>query len=113
MQYVGIRSPHRFLMRVFGYRNNKAYNLVNNKTRNINLDDLSEICHMLNCTPNDLLWWDNSKKLKAHEGHALILNLSKPHKNPDWKYVHAGLSIEDNIKLREIAEKILLENKKK
>jgi DNA-binding Xre family transcriptional regulator len=93
LQYVGIRSPHGFLMRVFGYRKTKAYNLVNNKTRNVNLDDLGEICHMLNCTPNDLLWWDNSKKLKAHEGHALMLNLTKPHKHPEWKYVHGGLPI--------------------
>ena len=113
MQYAGIRSPHRFLMKAFGYRNSKAYNLINNNTRNINLDDLSEICHTLNCTPNDLLWWDNTKKLKASETHALIINLIPPPKNADWKYIHGGLTIEDNIKLREYAENLLQENVKK
>lgn len=110
--FAGIRSPHRFLMRTFGFRNSKAYSLIKNKTRTISLDDLSEICHLMNCTPNDLLYWDNSKKVKLADNHPITQALTPPPKNVDWKNVHNNLTLEQNMKLREYAQKIIEENKK-
>jgi DNA-binding Xre family transcriptional regulator len=113
MLYCGIKSPQRFLMKAFGYRHSKAYNLVDNRTRTISLDDLSEICQLMNCTPNDLLYWDNSKKYKMKADHPLIVNLSPPPKNVEWKEVHHQLPIEGNLRLREFAENLIKEYQNK
>ena len=113
MEHVGIKSPHRFLIKFFGYRKTKAYNLVNNKTRTINLDDLSEICQLLDCTPNDLLYWKSNNKNELPEQHALATQLSEPPSKLSWNEVQVNLNLKDRSKLREYAEQLLLENKKK
>ena len=61
----GKKSPQAWLQENCKLTRMKAYKLVNHKQKSIAYDDLSRICIALECTPDALFWWDNSKKLKV------------------------------------------------
>jgi putative transcriptional regulator len=80
----GKKHPVAWLQEYCNLNYKKAYNLVHNKQKSIAFEDLSKICMVLECTPDDLYWWDNSSKLKVLEWHPCSSKLTKPDKNPNW-----------------------------
>ncbi len=55
-----------------------ANNLLNNKIRNIRFDHLEKICILLNCTPNDLMAWQENAHTILHNNHPLKQMQHKP-----------------------------------
>ena len=90
----GKKSPQAWLQENCKLTRMKAYKLVNHKQKSIAYDDLSRICIALECTPDALFWWDNSKKLKVMEWHPLTTKLVKPDKEADWTKRIEGLNPE-------------------
>ena len=52
----GIDKPFSFLVN-YGYSNNSATRIVNNRIIQINMKDMEKLCVLLNCTPNDFFDW--------------------------------------------------------
>jgi DNA-binding Xre family transcriptional regulator len=74
----GIEKPASYLVH-HGFSDNFASNVVNNRYRNLRLDDLQRLCELLNCTPNDLLQWipDRSNSDTANHPLAPLLRTDK------------------------------------
>lgn len=84
LETQGKKSPQNWLIQYCNLTFAKAYNLVNNKQKSIAFEDLSKMCRELDCTPNDLFWWDNSSKMPLKEWHPCISKLVKPSQNSNW-----------------------------
>ena len=56
----GITAPTTFLVNK-GFSDNFATGVVRNRYRRFNLDDVERLCHVFQCTPNDLLEWSPDK----------------------------------------------------
>jgi DNA-binding Xre family transcriptional regulator len=79
----GIKNPVKFLNRA-GFSKNKAQGLVANSQKTITLLDLSRLCQMLQCTPNDLLYWQATQRLGVPDTHPLISQLTKAPAHANW-----------------------------
>ena len=88
----GKKSPQAWLQENCKLTKTKANNLINHKQKSIAFEDLSRICIALECTPDELFWWDNSKKLKVAEWHPLSSKLSLPEKHANWTKRIEGLN---------------------
>lgn len=67
--------------------------MIQNKQKLIAFDDLSKICKELNCTPNDLFWWDTKSKSVLPVWHDCITKLTKPTKDENWTVRIEGLDL--------------------
>ena len=90
----GKKSPQAWLQENCNLTKIKAHNLINHKQKSIAFEDLSRICIALECTPDALFWFDNSKKLKVMEWHPLSFKLTIPDKEANWTRRIEGLNPE-------------------
>jgi len=90
----GKKNPQAWLQNNCNITKIKAHNLINNKQKSIAFADLSKICGVLDCTPNELFWWDNAVKPKVAEWHVCMVKLTKPRKDANWTVRIEGLNPE-------------------
>lgn len=88
----GKTKPINWLRKHCGLTYRKAFNLVHNKQKSIAFEDLSKICSVMECTPNELFWWDNSTKHKVMEWHPCRAQLHEPSKDSNWILRVQGLN---------------------
>ena len=102
----GKKNPQAWLQKFCNINQSKAHNLINNKQKSIAFEDLSKICMVLECSPNDLFWWDNSSKMKVADFHPCITKLSIPSKDSNWTDRIEGLNPERVDALRLFMEQL-------
>ncbi len=95
MQANGIIYPHAWLMRNCGFTPNKASKILNGKQQTLSANDLSFLCMALNCTPNDLLYWEQTKRYHVGEAHPLLTQLTPPPNNSDWRTMLRSIDAQD------------------
>jgi DNA-binding Xre family transcriptional regulator len=66
----GIDKPYTYLVKA-GYSASFATRVVNNKVRQLNLENVEKLCAMLQCTPNDLMEWIPGKNFSTEQSHPL------------------------------------------
>jgi len=88
----GKQNPQVWLQTHCGLTYRKAFNIINNKQKSIAFADLSNICSVLDCTPDELFWWDNAVKPKVAEWHVCMVKLNKPRKDANWTKRIEGLN---------------------
>ena len=88
----GRQHPTAWLQKNCNMTFSKAHNLVNNKQKSIAFEDLSKICSVLECTPDELFWWDDTKKKRLHEWHPIKAKLITPAKDSNWASRVEGLN---------------------
>ncbi len=81
----GIVFPHAWLLKNAEFTSTKATKYLSGKQKFINREDLSFLCGVLNCTPNDLMYWEDTPRMKLPPTHPCHTQLSVPPKNADWK----------------------------
>ncbi len=92
LQAAGKKSPALWLVKTCGFRKGKAYNIANDKQTTINLEDFSRLCYALHCTPNDLLYWENTPHLSVRDTHPLAQGLTPPAALSNWQDVFKNLA---------------------
>jgi DNA-binding Xre family transcriptional regulator len=102
----GKKYPQSWLQKTCNLTRSKTQNLLTLNQKSIAFDDLSKICKELNCTPNDLFWWDNSSKKSAlPEWHECLTKLKKPSNDSNWISRIETLDLEDIEELKKSMEK--------
>lgn len=103
----GIIYPHAWLMKNCNFTPTKATKLLSGKQKSINRQDLSFICGVLQCTPNDILYWENTPRHTLEDNHPLLQELSPPPRIQDWKKLLRNISPEKAAELYALAVKEL------
>jgi len=67
----GIDKPFSYLVSM-GYTPNYSTRIVNNRIKNLNIQDIEKLCTLLQCTPNDFLEWIPDAKDAGNDKHPLI-----------------------------------------
>jgi|GEM_PF-924983 len=88
----GKKSPQAWLQENCSMTQSKAHNLVNNKQKSIAFEDLGKICRVLQCTPDELFWWENTKRTQIEEWHPCRVKLIEPDKAANWTVRIEGLN---------------------
>ncbi|MDP2175932.1 MAG: helix-turn-helix transcriptional regulator [Bacteroidota bacterium] len=101
----GKKNPQAWLQKHCNITKAKCYNLIHHKQKSIAFEDLSKICKELNCTPNDLFWWDTTKKTVLPVWHDCITKLSKPTKDENWTARIEGLDLAQVEELKKTMER--------
>lgn len=70
LEEKGIENPHRFLMQN-GFTRHTATNLLHNLKSGLQFEHLEKLSLLLLCTPNDLLKWTYTDKLKQYTNHPI------------------------------------------
>ena len=78
-------KPFSYLCKVVGFSKGKAANFTTDSQKSISLTDLSQLCVSLNCTPNDLFYWQQTPNYTLPEGHILLTSLSQPLQYMHWQ----------------------------
>ena len=78
--------PHAFnyLVKKIGMGNGKAAKYSNGQHQSISLHDLSALCRHLECTPNDLLYWQHSDTHPLPPQHPIHNALQPPPATDTW-----------------------------
>lgn len=66
----GIDKPYSYLVNA-GYSASFSTRVVNNKVRQLNLDNVEKLCVLLQCTPNDVMEWTPNKNDIIGQEHPL------------------------------------------
>jgi len=103
LEASGKLHPGNWLMKNSGLGEGKSYKLVNSLQKSISLEDLSKLCRILNCTPNDLLYWEQTAQNRLPTDHPCLLNLEKPIKNGDWNSIFRKMSPDKVLELNRLA----------
>ena len=95
-----IRQPYGFLVRN-GISPNLAHKMANEKVRAIRLDHIEKLCHLLNCTPNDLFRFTPDKAQVVPPGHALhrLAHKEDEQRAVEWLTALHNLPLEELQKL--------------
>ncbi len=101
----GIIYPHAWLKKNCKFSSGKATKLLSGKQKNINREDLSFLCAVLHCTPNDFLYWENTPRISLEENHPCLQELSPPPRIQDWKKLLRNISPEKAAELYALAVK--------
>jgi putative transcriptional regulator len=80
----GIKNHRQWLIENCKMSYRKIQVLYSKKQKSIAFEDLSRLCKALECTPNDLFYWENTPKIMVGEWHPLMAKLSPPDKNHNW-----------------------------
>ena len=65
-----IDKPYSYLVKA-GYSASFATRVVNDKVRQLNLENVEKLCEMLQCSPNDLLEWIPGQNFLPEQYHPL------------------------------------------
>lgn len=98
------RHPQTWLTKICNFTPSKANKLANNKQQSINLKDFSMLCHQLNCSPNDLLYWQNTTSLTLPPQHPCMVQLTPPDQEPEWRKILGSMRPDEVLELKKIAE---------
>lgn len=90
----GFIYPFQYLVKTIGMGRNKATKYTQNVHQSISLHDLSQLCRHLNCTPNDLLYWQHSDTHPLPPQHPVHNALSPPPPMDTWQKAIQKLSPE-------------------
>lgn len=74
----GVRSPHMYLMEKFDMGYTKAYKICNNTVDKLSMRDLASLCVMFGCTPNELMYWEDTSKVTLPLSHPMKTNMYPP-----------------------------------
>ena len=113
LQATGHRYPATWLKNHCNFGKDKAYKSLNGDQKTINMRDLSKLCENLNCTPNDLMYWEQTARTKVPETHPCMTQLKPPLKISDWDMVFKHLPADKVLELHEMALKKIEEGKSK
>lgn len=97
----GIVQPYTWLLKKGNFSQNKATRLLHQKVASITLLDLSKLCVLLGCTPNDLLYWQQDKKYNLDDDHPCMQQLQEPHDAEQWETVLQKLKTADVLALHQ------------
>jgi len=103
----GILYPNAWLKKNCNFSSTKATNLLSGKQISISRKDLSYICGVLECTPNDLLYWKDTPTISLGENHPIRKELTPPPRIQDWKKLLRNISPEKAAELYAMAVKEL------
>ncbi len=70
MAMRGIKKSYSYLMKM-GFSHDIAKRLSTDKVSHLKMSHLSKLCEVLNCTPNDLMYYDNGGNLPLGAEHEL------------------------------------------
>jgi putative transcriptional regulator len=101
---LGKKNPQSWLQTNCDMTQSKAHNLINNKQKSIAFKDLSKICSVLECTPDELFWWDNKSKMQVAVSHPCLTKLTEPSKDSNWTKRIEGLNPERVNLLKQFME---------
>jgi DNA-binding Xre family transcriptional regulator len=79
----GIKNPSKYLIKA-GLSKQKASGFVHNTQKTYSSEDISRICHLLNCTPNDLQYWQNTPRITVPPTHPLLTELQPAPTHANW-----------------------------
>jgi len=102
----GIIHPHAWLMKICGFYRSKATKWLNAKHHYINLKELSVLCEMLYCTPNDLFYWENTSSGKLPDNHPCISQLTRATDHDNWINMLKSLTPDKVSELYQIGKKM-------
>ena len=80
----GHQFPFKYLVKTIGMGRNKASKFSQNTNQSISLHDLGELCRHLECTPNDLLYWQHSDTHPLPPQHPIHNALQPPPAADTW-----------------------------
>jgi len=103
LQAAGHRYPAAWLVKHCGMTMAKAYKITQGKQKSISVADFSKLCENLHCTPNDLMYWQETARTKVPPTHPCMTQLTPPNKNADWAVLFKKLPTEKILKLHEQA----------
>ena len=98
----GTSNAFTFLTKKCKISSHVAVKLLRNEQKSLSKKDMSSICQQLNCTPNDLFFWDN-KTANLPDDHALNAILSQPEHVTNWNIILSTLPKESVSKLYQMA----------
>lgn len=101
------RFPQNWLIKVCKFTSAKAHNIIHQKQKSLNLKDLSELCYQLQCTPNDLLYWQEEKNRPLGAQHPLNTQLIPPNKEPHWQKLFVKMLPHEIDTLKTQAENLI------
>lgn len=81
----GAEKPFTYLTKA-GFTPSMAHNLLNNQTVSFRLNIINKLCTLLNCTPNDLLYWKPNPGETLPESHPLN-KLKRKETDYNWQEV--------------------------
>ncbi len=99
--------PHKWLKKHAGFGQGKAFNLLNNKQNSINMEDMTRLCLLLQCTPNDLLYWKESVRHVRDIDQPCTLLTNEPIETFDWLTMLPKLKNDEIENLRKDVLKLL------
>jgi hypothetical protein len=106
LQACGIKMPLIYLQKA-GFSKRKSLGLMAKTQKTVTLLDLSRLCQLLQCTPNDLVYWQPTPRFEVEATHPLITELNAAPKHANWLDLIGQLSKAEVMKLHaEVAEKI-------
>ena len=85
MLAAGIPNPYTWLIKYGKFSQPKATGLLKQSAKTITLKDISKLCMLLNCTPNDLLYWAADKRQLISETHPCNTQLTPPNPDANWE----------------------------
>ena len=74
----GILNPHSWMVKHCKISGLSATKLLSNKQHSVNLKHLSKLCENLHCTPNELLYWQQTPASPLLSTHPCITELPPP-----------------------------------
>jgi DNA-binding Xre family transcriptional regulator len=102
----GIENPLKWL-RKSGFSITKARGLLTDTQKTITTKDISKLCYLLYCTPNDLWYWKPTPKFTLPENHPIHTALHPAPQHANWHTLVNQVSKAEAIALHaELAQKI-------
>lgn len=102
-------KPHVWMGENIGISTITASKMINNKLGSIRIEDLAKICVVLNCTPNDLFYWENDEVNQLPDTHACITKLNPPTIDSTFQELLDTLNYQQVMELYQEAEKMIKE----
>lgn len=82
---TGKANPQAWMRKHCGFGQKKAFNMYHARQKQISLEDLSILCEKLNCSPNDLFYWEQTPRLRLPDNHPCLTQLVAPDSIGGWK----------------------------
>jgi len=103
----GYMNAHKWLMTIGGMNPASATKILNGKQNSLKLEHISRICANLDCAPNDILYWEDTKKYNLAPTHSLHTQLKPPPNISDWETLLKNMTPEQVAELYDEAQVLL------